>query len=155
MNRTALAVVAIATLSFAAPAVLFASEPAPPPPGLNDKGVQTAPTAVDATPAATKGDSETLKPTMPDTRLVRDKGSRSNDRSAAQIEATSDSVTERKEGSDTVREYREKGKLRMVRIVPQSGPTQTYYDRNGDGRLNKDSFEGPVSPVYFTLYEWD
>jgi hypothetical protein len=64
-------------------------------------------------------------------------------------------VTERKEGKDTVREYREKGKLRMVRIVPQNGPTQTYYDRNGDGRLDKDPLEGPVAPVYFTIYEWN
>lgn len=96
-----------------------------------------------------------MKPAMPDTRLVRDKASRSRDSTAAQIEANSDSVTERKEGNDTVREYREKGKLRMIRIVPQNGPTHTYYDRNGDGRLDKDPLEGPVAPVYFTIYEWN
>ncbi len=147
MKRIAL-LVAVAAAS--CPLFVFADQPlqsAPPPPGINEKGVETT-----SVPVVEGG---TVEPAMPDTRLVRDKASRSNDRSAAQIEAASDSVTERKEGDDTVQEYREKGKLRMVRIVPQNGPTQTYYDRNGDGRLNKDSFEGPVSPVYFTLYEWD
>ena len=64
-------------------------------------------------------------------------------------------MTERREGKDTVREYRQKGKLRMLRIVPQDGPMQTYLDRNGDGRLDKDPLEGPVAPVYFTIYEWN
>ena len=147
MKRFAL-LVAVAAVS--CPLFAFAAPPlqsAPPPPGIDEKGVETT-----SSPVAK---DETAMPAMPDTRLVRDKASRSNDRSAAQIEASSDSVTERKQGSDTVREYREKGKLRMVRIIPQNGPTQTYYDHNGDGRLNKDSLEGPVSPVYFTLYEWD
>jgi len=120
---------------------------APPPPDIDAKGVEPS-----ATPL-TK--DETFNPAMPDTRPVRDKASRSRDPSASQIEASSDAVTERKEGNDTVREYREKGKLRMVRIVPQNGPTQTYYDRNGDGRLDKDPMEGPVAPVYFTIYEWN
>lgn len=147
MKRIALLVAVAAAFC---PLLVFAGTTlpsAPPPPDMDAKGVET--------PAAPVAEGETASPAMPDTRLVRDKASRSNDRSAAQIEAAADSVTERKEGNDTVREYREKGKLRMVRIVPKSGPAQTYYDRNGDGRLNKDSFEGPVSPVYFTLYEWD
>lgn len=92
---------------------------------------------------------------MPDTRLVRDKASRSKDLTASEIEARSDSITSHKEGTDTVTEYREKGKLRMIRIAPQNGPSQTYYDRNSDGRLDRNSMDGPVSPVYFTLYEWD
>ncbi|MBL0162658.1 MAG: DUF2782 domain-containing protein [Xanthomonadales bacterium] len=147
MKRLAL-LVAVAAAS--CPLGAFAGPPlpsAPPPPGIDEKGVEanSAPVAEDAS----------MKPAMPDTRLVRDKASRSKDGSAAQIEASSDSVTERKEGSDTVREYRQKGKLRMIRIVPQNGPTHTYYDGNGDGRLDKDPMEGPVAPVYFTIYEWN
>ncbi len=147
MKRIAL-LVAVATA--ACPLSVFADPPlqsAPPPPGIDDKGVETT--------SAPVSKDETMKPAMPDTRLVRDKASRSRDSTAAQIEANSDSVTERKEGNDTVREYREKGKLRMIRIVPQNGPTHTYYDRNGDGRLDKDPLEGPVAPVYFTIYEWN
>ncbi|WP_324442831.1 DUF2782 domain-containing protein [Dokdonella sp.] len=119
---------------------------APPPPDINAKDVSTA------DPVA---EPESVTPAMPDTRLVRDRASRLNNRSASEIETSSDSVVERKEGSDTVREYREKGKLRMIRIVPQKGPAQTYLDRNGDGRLDHDPLDGPVAPVYFTIYEWN
>ena len=132
------------------PVLAAAAQPAKtalPPPDIDAKGVQTT--------SAPNPDQESMKPAMPDTRPVRDKASRSSDRSAADIEASSDSVTERREGKDTVREYRQKGKLRMLRIVPQDGPMQTYLDRNGDGRLDKDPLEGPVAPVYFTIYEWN
>ena len=43
----------------------------------------------------------------------------------------------------------------MVRVQPRNGAEQIYVDGNGDGRLDRDSVEGPVSPVYFTLYEWN
>ena len=128
----------------ASPAAL---KDAPPPPGIDEEGVKSAPVP--------ESDAETVKPAMPDTRPVRDRASRKGDRTAADIEASSDSVTERKEGSDTIKEYRENGKLRMVRIRPRTGPEQTYMDRNGDGRLDRDSLDGPVSPVYFTIYEWN
>lgn len=156
MNRHVLffATILIAAFQFA-----FAATPrqsAPPPPDINAKGVESAKTAAPPeSEAVSLPESETVKPAMPDTRPVRDKASRSKELTAAEIEARSDSVTERKQGSDTVEEYREKGKLRMVRIVPKNGPAQTYYDRNGDGRLDRDSLDGPVAPVYFTIYEWN
>lgn len=131
-----------------APETTSLSESAPPPPGLNDPGVQTesAPRAVDA---------EGVALPKPDTRPVRDRASRSTELTPAEIEAGSDSVSERVEGSDTIREYRKNGILRMVRIQPGSGPVQTYIDANGDGRLDRDLIDGPVSPVYFSIYEWN
>jgi hypothetical protein len=156
MNRF-LVVAVLAGFVFGAPASAEETKPAteaapsfqsaPPPPGIDEAGVQsaTAPTA----------GTETLKPNMPDTRPVRDKASRSNERTVAQIEANSDSVTKRTEGSDTITEYREKGKLRMIRIRPRNGPEHFYLDQNGDGRLDKNPLEGPVAPVYFTIYEWN
>lgn len=156
MNRF-LVVAVVAGVVFGTPAAAAEPKPAtdakpafqsaPPPPGIDEAGVQSA-----TTPTA---GTETLKPNMPDTRPVRDKASRSKERTAAQIEASSDSVTERTEGSDTITEYREKGKLRMVRIRPRSGPEHIYVDQNGDGRLDKDPLDGPVAPVYFTIYEWN
>lgn len=156
MNRF-LVVAVLSGVVFGAPASAEESKPAtdaaptfqsaPPPPGIDEAGVQSAPAPVTG--------NETLKPNMPDTRPVRDKASRSKDRTAAQIEAKSDSVTERTEGSDTITEYREKGKLRMVRIRPRNGPEHIYVDQNGDGRLDKDPLDGPVAPVYFTIYEWN
>lgn len=146
MKRSVLASLTILSLAFSA--LAFAADPAPQPPGINEKGVDSAAQTPVERP-------QSVKPEMPDTRLVRDKASRSKNPTAAEIEASSDSVTERKEGSDTVTEYRQKGKIRMVRITPTSGPAQVYYDRNADGRLDRDPMDGPVSPVYFTLYEWN
>ncbi|MGB0134254.1 DUF2782 domain-containing protein [Dokdonella sp.] len=126
---------------------------APPPPGMDDPGVTTqAATATGNTPSPTGG-HETLQPVMPDTSAVRPLASRKP--TPEQIIATSDSVTERKQGNDTVKEYRKNGLLRMVHIIPQNGPEQMYHDHNGDGRLDRDALDGPVSPVYFSLYQWD
>ena len=55
---------------------------------------------------------------------------------------------------DVVTEYRVAGQLRGVRVQPERGPSYYLYDRNGDGRLDSSEGEGPVSPVYFKLYEW-
>ena len=58
------------------------------------------------------------------------------------------------DNGDMVTEYRVAGQLRVVRVQPPRGPTYYLYDRNGDGRLDASEGEGPVSPVYFKLYEW-
>ena len=55
---------------------------------------------------------------------------------------------------DVITEYRVAGQLAVVRIQPARGPTYYLVDRNGDGRLDESEGEGPVSPVYFKLYEW-
>lgn len=55
---------------------------------------------------------------------------------------------------DVVSEYRVAGQLHMVKVVPVRGPTYYLIDSNGDGRLDSSKGEGPVSPVYFKLYEW-
>lgn len=120
-----------------------ARRPALPPPTMQDRGVESA----------VASEAPTMQPDMPDTRPVRDKAARAKD--ADSIRAVSDSVVRRQEGTDTVEEYREKGRLRMIRIVPQNGPDQVYMDNNNDGRLDRDPRDGPVSPVYFTIYQWN
>ena len=114
-----------------------------PPPGINDPGVTTAP--MDA--------ADSVQPSMPDTRPVREKSAREADMASAIRDRAE--MTRRQEGDDTVEEYREKGILRMIRIVPPYGPVRTYMDQNQDGRLDRDPGNGPVSPVYFTIYEWN
>jgi hypothetical protein len=127
----------------------------PPPPGLNEAGVETraapAAQAEGAAAAATAEDPMAPLP-KPDARLVRDKASRDAATTTRRI-ATS-KVTTRHQGTDTVEEYRENGRIWMIKIVPQRGPTQTFMDTDGSGRLARDPNEGPVSPVYYTLYEW-
>ncbi len=88
----------------------------------------------------------------PDARLVRDKASR--DAAAMQERDAASDITRRKQGDDTVEEYRQKGRLWKIRIIPIHGPIQTFLTNDGSGRLVRDPKEGPVSPVYFSLYEW-
>lgn len=59
------------------------------------------------------------------------------------------------DNGDTVEEYRVNGRLTMVKVRPRNGPPYTLLDTNGDGRLDRRDSEGPVAPVYWTLYEWD
>lgn len=59
------------------------------------------------------------------------------------------------DNGDTVEEYRVNGRLTMVKVRPRGGVPYTLIDTNGDGRLDRKDSEGPVAPVYWTLYEWD
>jgi hypothetical protein len=133
---------------------------APPPPGIDDPGVQTpaAPPGQNAPPPAaadTDASNDPLAPLQkPDTRIVRDKAAR--DASANSERIASSDVSTRQQGDDTVEEYRQNGRVWMIRIVPPNGgPTQTFMDTNNSGRLTRDPQAGPVDPVYFTLYEWN
>jgi len=130
----------------------------PPPPGINAPGVTTpAPAnAQGATPAdAAATDQDPLAPVaQPDTRLVRDRSERDPDAMRRRM-ADSEHVTREQDG-DTVDEYRQDGKVWMIHIVPQGGgPDATFYDQTGSGRLTRDPRQGPVSPVYFSLYDWN
>ena len=132
----------------------------PPPPGINDPGVSSgaAPQQAPASNAPIEelvedSDNDPLAPLpKPDTRPVRDKSERGG-ASAERIAASE--VTKRTQGDDTVEEYRQNGRVWMIRIVQPNGGTQTFMDTNGSGRLTRDPQEGPISPVYFSLYEWN
>lgn len=56
---------------------------------------------------------------------------------------------------DRVEEYRQGGVLYMVKITPERGPPYYLHDTNGNGRFERDDSLPKVSPVYWTLYEWD
>jgi hypothetical protein len=59
------------------------------------------------------------------------------------------------ENGDVVEEYRQDGRLTMIKVRPLRGPEYTVLAANGDGRLERKDAEGPVAPIYWTLYEWD
>lgn len=65
-----------------------------------------------------------------------------------------DIIERRMDNGDVVQEYRVAGQLRVVKVTPARGPTYYLIDRNGDGRLDASEGEGPVSPVYYKLFEW-
>lgn len=134
----------------------------PPPPGIDDPGVNPAtPPSPAPREARTEPGFEPPPPDAtaplpkPDTRLVRDKASRDAAAASSTERMAASDVTTRTEGSDTIEEYRQDGQLWMVRIVPANGPVQTFIDRDGRGRLTRDPSQGPISPVYYTLYEWN
>jgi hypothetical protein len=65
-------------------------------------------------------------------------------------------VSIRTDGSgDVVEEYRQNGQIYMVKVRPKIGPAYSLIDSNGDGKLDAQDGDGPVRPVYWTLYEWN
>jgi hypothetical protein len=57
---------------------------------------------------------------------------------------------------DRYEEYRQNGHVYMVRVVPAHGIPYTLTDDDHDGRLDhSDISKNDVSPVYYTIYEWD
>jgi hypothetical protein len=59
------------------------------------------------------------------------------------------------ENGDSVEEYRQNGKVYMVKVTPKNGVPYTLYDDDKDGRLDRsDAEKNDISPVYYTIYEW-
>ena len=56
---------------------------------------------------------------------------------------------------DRVEEYRQNGVLYMVKVTPERGPVYYLHDTDGNGKLNREDGTPSVTPVYWTLYEWD
>jgi hypothetical protein len=60
------------------------------------------------------------------------------------------------DNGDRVEEYRQAGKLYMVKITPKHGKPYYLYDDNRDGRFDRsDAEKNDISPVYWTIYEWN
>ena len=61
------------------------------------------------------------------------------------------------DNGDVIEEYRTNGQVTMVHVVPKNGVPYYLYDDNGNGRLDRSDADknATVSPVYFTIYEWD
>lgn len=59
------------------------------------------------------------------------------------------------DNGDVIEEYRVAGQLHVVKITPLRGPTYYLIDSDGDGVLDSSEGEGPVSPVYWKLFEWN
>ncbi|MEO5628841.1 MAG: DUF2782 domain-containing protein [Thermomonas sp.] len=61
-------------------------------------------------------------------------------------------VTRTESNGDVITEYRVAGVLRMVKVQPSRGPTYYVQDRDGDGKLDWNKGEAPLT--YFKLYSW-
>lgn len=64
-------------------------------------------------------------------------------------------VTTTKNGTDTIEEYRIKGKLYKMRVVPANGPAYFLVDAKGDGSFAR--VDGPdlkIAVPTWVLFEW-
>lgn len=64
-------------------------------------------------------------------------------------------ITERE--GERIEEYKQNGRVYMVKITPVKGPAYYYLDDDGDGELElrpTDRKLNPVRPVYWKLKEW-
>ena len=158
MKYACLSSIVLFTVAASAAAQSRPSDPAIPPvqapPALNDPGVVAvpAPGAPAATPAPADSDAS------PAARAAANSPGLPPEVQAAAEATELPVVTVRQDGSDTVEEYRKRGKLIFVRVLSASGPPKFYVD---DPRLIPTSVmqqlsgpSGQVQPVYYKLFDW-
>jgi len=56
------------------------------------------------------------------------------------------------ENGDVIEQYRVNGRLKVVKVTPSRGPVYYLMDQDGDGKPDD---EGPVSAVWWKLFEWN
>ena len=123
------------------------------PPTINDPGTAPVPAAssvpTNAPSAAADAASAAALPESPGLPA---------DVQAAAEAAELPVVTVRQQGSETVEEYRKRGKLYFVRVLSSGAPTRLYVDDRSAIPPNvMQQLSGPsgvVQPVYFKLGEW-
>lgn len=127
--------------------------PAPPPPGMNDPGVkavatpapapaaQPAQSAQQAQAASNSAAARPGQPALPAMHEPRDATGQAPPQ-----------VTVRKQGDDTVQEYRRSGQLYMVVVTPKNGISQTYTVDQKGAWTNAGG--EPVKPVMYKVLEW-
>jgi Protein of unknown function (DUF2782) len=142
-------------------AAAAAIPPVQAPPALDDPGTPASKTVALPTPEAqaraavidTQGAADA---SLPAEKPLESPGLPAEVQAAANA-AELPVVTVRQQGTDTVEEYRKHGKLVLVRVLSNNGPTRLYIDNPTDLPPNMQQLSGPsgvVQPVYYKLFEW-
>jgi hypothetical protein len=130
--------------------------PAPPPPGMNDPGVNpskepisssTSATAPASTPAELEPDHMPSRP-IPTPKLPG--GTQSEHDAGGQPPPE---VAVHQEGDNTIQEYRQNGRVYMVVVTPKVGPQQ-IYTVDPDGHMLDPNGQPPVKPVMYKIMQW-
>ncbi|MHB1058425.1 MAG: DUF2782 domain-containing protein [Rhodanobacter sp.] len=163
MKTAALLVVASALFASNALAQSAPSTNVPPPPGINDPGVQAVePPAKPAARPAAKPAIRTnraarspsahplnLKPqALPAVPAMHDDG-----RAPSARDQSLPEIRVRQEGDNSIQEYSRNGRVYMVVVTPKSGIAQTYMV-DPQGRLVDEHGMKPVGPVMYKVLEW-
>ncbi|WP_139351732.1 DUF2782 domain-containing protein [Rhodanobacter sp. C06] len=129
--------------------------PAPPPPGMNDPGVQAvAPPAKPASSSSGSTPAEVMATPLPGKpiplpAMPGDKGASQT----AKGDSPADDVTVHTEGDAVYQEYRRNGRVYMVVVTQKNGLSYTYMvDSNGVMRATEGA--PPVRPVMYKVLEW-
>lgn len=111
----------------------------PPPPGMNDPGVEASVPAPVQQPAATPAPgSSSLLPRKP---------------APIRSGEPMPEVSVHQQGENVVQEYRRNGQLYMVVVTPPNGIAQTYMV-DPSGRLVDEHGQKPTRPVMYKILEW-
>ena len=136
-----------ATLMPAVQAQDYRANEVPPPPGMNDPGVQA--TAPPATRSAAPTPAATAKPNLQPLTLPAMKSGDSR-MGRPDSEPT---VKIRQQGENTVQEYSRNGRVYMVVVSPKHGLQQTYMV-DPQGRLVDEHGQRRASPALYKVLEW-
>ncbi len=141
----AVTIASTAMFASAAHAQTYVPGQAPPPPGMNDPGVQaTVPPASSVAPPAATPPPDLHPLTLP----AMKSGDSRMGRPAAEPE-----VHIRRQGEDTVQEYSRNGRVYMVVVTPKRGLQQTYMV-DPQGRLVDEHGQRRASPALYKVLEW-
>lgn len=119
----------------------------PPPPGINDPGVNAQAPA--AKPPGQRADNPAIASSsrIPALPGMRDDGPRDANGNPPPT------VSVHHRDGDTIEEYREGGQLIRVRITPEHGIPYTYYV-DDNGKLRGPPGAPVVKPVFYTIFKW-
>ncbi|MFK2872660.1 DUF2782 domain-containing protein [Dyella lipolytica] len=128
--------------------------PAPPPPGMNDPGVnpsrQPISSSTSAAPASTPAELEPSHMPSKPIPMPKMPGAPSGHDANGQPPPE---VTVHQEGENTVQEYRQNGHVYMVVVTPKHGPQQVYTV-DPDGHMLDPHGQPPVKPVMYRIMQW-
>ena len=128
--------------------------PAPPPPGMNDPGVNPSKEPISSSTAANVPQSTPaeLEPShMPSKPIPLPKMPGQTDHDANGQPPPEVSVHQ--EGDNTYQVYRENGHVYMVVVTPKYGPQQVYTV-DPDGHMSDPNGQPPVKPVHYRIMQW-
>lgn len=128
--------------------------PAPPPPGMNDPGVNPSKEPAAASTSKPVSSPAELAPShMPGKPIPtpRVAGVPASERDANGQPPPD--VTVRQQGDNTIQEYRQNGRVYMVVITPKHGPQQ-IYNVDPNGHMFDPNGKPPVKPVMYKVMQW-
>jgi hypothetical protein len=66
-------------------------------------------------------------------------------------------ITIKRQGKETIQEFRKNGQLYMVKVIPDVGPAYYFIDTDGDGKLDvrRSDLDKTSNVNQWKILEWD